>query len=158
AVGQVLVRRLDLGDRRHAREGVREGVDAGGAQLLELAPPGRDEVGAVVHRRQGTAMLAISSLRTLPEGRCTSTASPRLWPSSALPTGDSLESRLGDADGSASVEPSIMKTLSLPPSSWTDTVTPTRTMLSSSSAWLMTVADRSFSSSEAIRASSIICS
>ena len=39
AGGQVLVRRLDVRDRLHAREGVRERVDAGGAELLELAPP-----------------------------------------------------------------------------------------------------------------------
>ena len=38
-VGQRLVRRLDRGDRLHAGIGVRERLDPGGAQLLELAPP-----------------------------------------------------------------------------------------------------------------------
>ena len=33
------------GDRHHAREGVRERVHAGRAQLLELAPPRRDDLG-----------------------------------------------------------------------------------------------------------------
>ena len=39
ARGELLVRRLDGRDRLHAREGVRERLDAGGAQLLELAAP-----------------------------------------------------------------------------------------------------------------------
>ena len=39
-------RRDDLGDRPHAAEGVREGLDALGAQGLELAPPGRQQLRA----------------------------------------------------------------------------------------------------------------
>ncbi len=42
-----LVRRLDAGDRRHAGVGVRERVDAGGAERLELAPPVEQDLGTV---------------------------------------------------------------------------------------------------------------
>ena len=49
--------------------------------------------------------MVILSLRVLPLGSDTETSSPRLWPMSALPTGDSLESLSG---GAASAEPTIV--------------------------------------------------
>ena len=57
AVGQVGVRRLDGGDRLHAREGVRERVDPGGAELVELAPPVGQDLGELLplaHGREPT--------------------------------------------------------------------------------------------------------
>jgi hypothetical protein len=48
AVGECLVRRLDLGDRPHARIGVRERLDPLGAQRLQLAPALREELVAHV--------------------------------------------------------------------------------------------------------------
>ena len=68
----------------------------------------------------------ILSLRFLPLGSDTSTVSPRLCPSSALPTGDSLESLL--SFGFASAEPTIVNFCDLPVfSSLTETTDPTWT-------------------------------
>ena len=65
---------------------------------------GGEEIAALLH--YATSILVTVSSRCLPLGSVTLTASPFLRPTSALPTGDSLESRL--ADGSASVEPTIV--------------------------------------------------
>ncbi len=88
------------------------------------------------------------SLRS-PFGAGTVTVSPFLRPISALPTGDSFESRL--FAGSASVEPTIAYSNALPFSSLPATSEPTRTRLVSSSEASITCAERSLSSSCAIR-------
>src|SRR5205085_3866479 len=104
-----------------------------------------------------SSILVILSLRLGPRGTATSTVSPRLWPMSALPTGDSLESLA--SEGFASAEPTIEYFTDLPVfSSLTCTVVPTRTWSVLRSLVLMTEAERSFSSSWAIRASSMACS
>ena len=54
-------------------------------------------------RLYARSILVILSLRAGPRGTGTVTVSPRLWPSRALPTGDSFESLL--SAGSASAEP-----------------------------------------------------
>ena len=92
----------------------------------------------------------------LARGVVITTSSPRLRPSSALPTGDSLESFI--SAGLASAEPTIVYLFDLPASSLTCTTEPTRTRSVPRSDWSITVAERSFSSSDAIRASSIACS
>src|SRR5581483_1719060 len=153
------------GDRLNAVELVGKRVDPGGAEGLELAPPRRqqviravDPVGRIGHSRpyfDSTSILVILSRRS-PLGVVITTSSPRLRPSSALPTGDSLDS-LASA-GLASAEPTIVYLTDLPPSSLTWTTEPTRTWSVPRSDWSITVAERSFSSSEAIRASSIACS
>ena len=120
---EVVVALARLRDRDDARELVRERVDAGGAQLLELAPPGGEDLGlaAAATARlvaHATSILVIFSSRFLPLGSCTLTVSPFLRPSRPLPTGDSLESRF--SDGLASVEPTIVYFSDLPePSSLT---------------------------------------
>ena len=53
AGGQVGVRGVDRADRRHARIGVRERVDAVGAKALELRPPRREELGALLLGHRG---------------------------------------------------------------------------------------------------------
>ena len=53
-----------------------------------------------------TSILVIFSLRAGPRGTCTETISLRRWPSSARPTGDSLESLF--SAGLASAEPTIV--------------------------------------------------
>jgi hypothetical protein len=50
-VGELFVRRLDVGDPLDAGEGVRERVDPGGAELLELAPPVDQDLRALVALR-----------------------------------------------------------------------------------------------------------
>ena len=85
----------------------------------------------------------------------TTTSSPRLRPSSALPTGDSFES-LSSA-GLASAVPTIAYRVDLPASSLTWTTEPTRTTSVLRSEASTIVAERSLSSSAAIRASSIAC-
>ena len=97
----------------------------------------------------------IFSLRS-PLGVENTTSSPRLWPSSALPIGDSFESFI--SAGLASAEPTIVYLVDLPPSSLTWTTEPTRTTSVPRSEESITVAERSLSSSDAIRASSIACS
>ena len=83
----------------------------------------------------------ILSSRFLPFGSWTLTVSFFLRPSSALPTGDSFESRF--CDGSASVEPTIVYLSDLPElSSLTDTSEPTRTTSDVSSDASITVAER----------------
>src|SRR3712207_2973018 len=89
-----------------------------------------------------------------PLGSCTVTVSPLRWPMSAWPTGDSLETLGGLCRGSASVEPTMM--YSRPES--TATLEPTRTTSSLSSERSITCAERSFSSSWAMRDSSMACS
>src|SRR5256714_4846084 len=102
-----------------------------------------------------TPILVIFSLRLVPLGSATSTVSPFLWPSRALPTGDSLDRRSG---GLASAEPTMTKVCFLPPSSVTLTCEPTRTTSVERSLASMTVAERRRSSSWAIRCSSMACS
>ena len=53
ARGQVGVGGVDGADRRHAREGVRERLDAVGAESLELRPPRREELGAFLLGHRG---------------------------------------------------------------------------------------------------------
>src|SRR3954451_11481805 len=157
AGGEVLVGRLDLDDRAYAREGVRERLDALLAQRLELAPPDREQLRRLLLGHYATSILVILSLRALPLGSCTVTSSLRLWPTRALPTGDSLESLF--SAGLASVEPTIVYFSALPEdSSLTLTSEPTRTTSLSSSEASITEAERSLSSSDAIRASSMACS
>src|SRR5215208_4845601 len=95
------------------------------------------------------------SLRS-PLGAGTDTVSPFLRPIRALPTGDSFERRL--FIGSASVEPTMAYWNALPLSSLPATSEPTRTRFVSSSEALMTCAERSLSSSCAMRDSSMACS
>src|SRR5215211_3077214 len=95
------------------------------------------------------------SLRS-PLGAGTETVSPFLRPINALPTGDSFESRL--FAGSASVEPTIAYWKLLPFSSLPETSEPTRTTSLLSSEASITCAERSLSSSCAMRDSSIACS
>src|SRR4051794_4825624 len=157
ARGQRLIRRLDVGDRTHAGEGVRERLDALLAQRLELAPPDREQLRRLLLAHYATSILVILSLRALPLGSWTVTSSLRLWPTRALPTGDSLESLF--SAGLASVEPTIVYLSALPEdSSLTLTSEPTRTTSLSSSEASNTEAERSLSSSDAIRASSMACS
>ena len=110
AVLEALVARAHVGDRRHARVRVRERVDSLGAQALELGPPVGERlreilrwgVVAAAHGGPGyfvTSIFVIFSLRAGPRGTWTEIVSPRLWPSSALPTGDSLESLPSDRAG-----------------------------------------------------------
>src|SRR5690348_7521285 len=150
----------DRRNRLHALVLVRERIDTGGAQLVELAPPGRKDVCGFLAQGGGPRYLATSILVIFrcrsPRGVANETSSPRLRPIRALPTGDSLES-LASA-GSASAEPTIVYFVDFPPSSLTWTTEPTRTTSVPRSDWSITVAERSFSSSEAIRASSIACS
>ena len=113
-------RRLHIGDRPHAGEGVRERLDALVAQRGELAPALSDKF---VAHTLATSILVIFSSRALPFGSVTLTTSPRLFPSSALPTGDSFDSRF--SPGFASVEPTIVYWSDLPePSSLTLTTEP----------------------------------
>ena len=149
---QALVGKQDGRDRLDALVDVRERLDALRAQTLELLAPRGEEV---VHRQHAagilpaplmrgassaardhlgracpptpTSIFVILSLRLGPRGTGTSTISPRLWPSSALPTGDSLESFM--SEGLASAEPTIVYLTDLPDfSSLTCTTEPTRTM------------------------------
>jgi hypothetical protein len=48
AGGQVGVRGVDRRDRLHAREGMRERVDAVGAKAIELRAAGREQLGALL--------------------------------------------------------------------------------------------------------------
>ena len=85
------------------------------------------------------------------------TTSPRLWPISALPIGDSLESFC--SAGSASVGPTIWNLRDSPDFwslTWTRTPTPTVSVSIAFSS--TTLARRSRSSSWAIRCSSSACS
>src|SRR4051794_10501084 len=166
------MRRLGLRDRRHVRVGVRERVDARLPQPFQLAAAGGEELVCPARRSACVRVTGLASLpglhayatsmpvtvssRCLPEGSVTLTASPFLRPTSALPTGDSLESRF--APGSASVDPTIVYVSDLPLSSLTDTWEPTRTTSGDSSEASITDADRSLSSSVMMRDSSIACS
>src|SRR3954462_9195732 len=103
---------------------MREGIDALLTQAFELGAT----VVPLHHRRERTqrSILVIFSLRAGPRGTCTLTVSPRLWPSSARPTGDSFESLL--SAGLASAEPTILNFVDLSVFwSFTWTVTPTLT-------------------------------
>src|SRR5438270_1380858 len=183
AGGQVGVGGAHGGDRLHAGEGVGEGLDALGPQALQLLAPGGDQVvqgprgelvgrlSALGHGRRlrGPAVgprpahlspmsiLVIFSLRAGPRGTDTETTSLRLRPISARPTGDSLDSLF--SVGLASAEPTIVYLVDLPVfSSLTWTIEPTCTTSVVTSLASMTVARRSFSSSWAMRCSSIACS
>ena len=152
---------LTVGDRRDARVGVRERVDPVLAQRARACAGGRRGARLRPRRacssRSGDVDLGDLELALAAWAAVTLTASPFLRPSSALPTGDSLESRL--LAGSASVEPTIVYVDDLPESSsltWTSE--PTRTTSLSSSEASITEAERSLSSSVAMRASSIACS
>src|SRR4029077_3851062 len=139
--------------------GVRVGLDAIGAETFELLPPrGEQLVGGHGPRTyRPTSILVILSLRAGPRGTVTDTRSLRLWPISARPTGDSLESLL--SFGLASAEPTIVNFCDLPVfSSFTDTTEPTCTASVEMSLGSTTCAERRRSSSWAMRYSSIICS
>ena len=108
------MRRLGLGDRRHARVGVRERVDARLPQCLELAAAGGEELGWLARLHvYATSILVTVSSRCLPVGSVTLTASPFLRPTSALPTGDSLESRLADGIGLGRADDRVRERLAL---------------------------------------------
>src|SRR5947209_9349938 len=115
------------GDGLHSGERVRVRLDACGAQLIQLPPPIRKDAGLFAHNAyfDATSILVILSLRS-PLGVEMTTSSPRLCPSSALPTGDSLESFI--SAGFASAEPTIVYLVDLPDSSLTCTSDPTLTM------------------------------
>src|SRR3954447_18930145 len=85
-----------VGDRHHARERMRKGIDPLLTETVELDTP-------VVGQR---SIFVIFSLRWGPRGTGTETMSPRFLPISALPTGDSLESFI--SDGLASADPTIL--------------------------------------------------
>jgi len=121
----------NLGGGRRGRVGVREGVDPRRPEALELGATvelglaaslgssltvvGVGHAGRVRfrrRRRRQTSIFVIFSSRAGPRGTCTCTTSPRLWPISALPTGDSLEILF--CDGSASAEPTICSFCDLP--------------------------------------------
>ena len=72
-------------------------------------------VASCANLAESTSIFVIFSLRS-PLGVEKAISSPRLRPSRALPTGDSLDSRFGSADGSDSVEPTIMTREDLVPS------------------------------------------
>ena len=81
-------------------------------------------------RAQADSILVILSLRFGPRGTSTVTTSPRLWPTSALPIGDSFESLL--SAGSASAEPTIWNFFESPDFwslTWTRTPTETTSVL-----------------------------
>src|SRR3954452_8504014 len=159
AGGQAPGRRVDGRDGRDAGIRVREGLDAVGAQALELLPPRGEQLvrGHRPRRYRPTSILVILSLRAGPRGTCTETTSLRLWPISARPTGDSLESLL--SFGFASADPTIVNFCDLPVfSSLTETTEPTCTASVEMSFGSTTWAERSRSSSWAMRCSSIICS
>ena len=92
--------RAHLGDRHDSREPVRERLDALGAQPFELRAT------VVVGLGGQRSIFVILSLRCGPRGTGTDTTSLRLWPSSALPTGDSFDSFI--SLGLASAEPTIL--------------------------------------------------
>src|SRR4051812_24059907 len=104
-----------------------------------------------------TSILVILSLRAGPFGTGTETMSLRFLPIRARPTGDSLES-LSSA-GLASADPTIVYFWDLPVfSSLTWTTEPTPTTSVETSLASMICAARSFSSSWAMRDSSMACS
>src|SRR4051794_18827822 len=159
AGGQARVRGVNGGHRHDAGVRVRVGVDAGGAETLELLPPRGEQLvrGHGPRTYSPTSILVILSLRAGPRGTCTDTTSLRLWPISARPTGDSLESLF--SDGFASAEPTIVNFCDLPVfSSLTETTEPTWTASVEMSFGSTTWAERRRSSSWAMRCSSIICS
>ena len=86
--------------RHDAGEGMRERLDALGAQPFELRAT------VVVGLGGQRSIFVILSLRCGPRGTGTDTTSLRLCPSSALPTGDSFDSFI--SLGLASAEPTIL--------------------------------------------------
>ena len=72
------------------REAPRAEVGVIRARIIAQAAPRRPAAAA----QRPTSIFVIFSLRAGPRGTCTETISSRLWPISALPTGDSLESLL----------------------------------------------------------------
>ena len=154
--------RLDVGDR------ARPGRRAGTARCPRRAAPracagGRRAARGPLVSRLGasatayaTSILVILSLRALPLGSCTVTTSSRLWPTRALPTGDSLESwfrrvGLGRADDR------VLQRLARPLVLDVDERADAHDVVVSSEASI-TEAERSLSSSVAMRASSMACS
>src|SRR4051812_15177967 len=160
AIAELGVRLGHGGGRDDTRIRVRERVDALGAQALELGAPRREQVAWLVQEPRfyrPRSILVILSLRAGPLGTGTDTRSLRLWPISARPTGDSFESLL--SAGFASAEPTIVNCWDLPvfwSLTWTIVPTPTTSVVTSLAS--MTCAERSLSSSWAIRCSSIACS
>ena len=112
---EVVVALARLRDRDDAVELVRERVDARGADLLQLAPSGGEDLcfAAAGRRRvaHATSIFVIFSSRFLPLGSVTLTVSPFLRPSSALPTGDSLESRFSDGVGLGRADDRVLQRL-----------------------------------------------
>src|SRR3954470_7915194 len=143
---------LSYGGNRHdPREAVRERLDALGAQPLELRAT------VVVGFGGQRSIFVILSLRCGPRGTGTDTTSLRLRPSSALPTGDSLESFI--SLGLASAEPTILYFTDFSVFwSLTCTIEPTDTTSVDTAPSSMIAAERSLSSSSAICFSSIACS
>ena len=144
AGGEPLVRGANLGDLRAPLVRMRERLDARFAQPLQLLAPLGEEVWTLSARRsrhsrsgepiaglaQAASILVIFSLRFGPRGTSTLTTSPRLWPTSALPIGDSLESL--SSVGSASAEPTIWNFFESPDFwslTWTRTPTETTSVL-----------------------------
>src|SRR3954469_10469076 len=138
-------------DRHDTREAVWERLDALGAQPLELRAT------VVVGLRGQRSIFVILSLRWGPRGTGTETTSLRLRPSSALPTGDSLDSFI--SPGLASAEPTILYFTDFSVFwSLTCTIEPTDTTSVDTAPSSMTDAERSLSSSSAICFSSMACS
>src|SRR3954470_20554867 len=143
---------LSYGGNRHdPREAVRDRLDA----LLEQ--PFQLRATVVVGFGAQRSIFVILSLRWGPRGTGTDTTSLRLRPSSALPTGDSLESFI--SLGLASAEPTILYLTDLSVFwSLTCTIEPTDTTSVDTAPSSITDAERSLSSSSAICFSSIACS
>src|SRR3954453_17461930 len=141
----------DRGNRHDSRERVRERLHAPGTQPLELRAP------VVVGFRAQRSIFVILSLRCGPRGTGTEIVSPRLRPSSALPTGDSFDSFI--SLGFASAEPTILYFTDFSVFwSLTCTIEPTDTTSVDTAPSSITDAERSLSSSSAICFSSIACS
>src|SRR4051812_9207483 len=141
----------DVRDWHDPREAVRERLDAVGAQPFKLRAT------VVVGFGGQRSIFVILSLRWGPRGTGTDTTSLRLRPSSALPTGDSLDSFI--SLGLASAEPTILYFTDFSVFwSLTCTIEPTDTTSVDTAPSSITVADRSLSSSSAICFSSIACS
>src|SRR6202012_1595358 len=97
--------------------------------MSRYEPPHKTDMAAnaahpvlLIARDQATSILVIFSERS-PRGVTILTSSPRLRPSSALPTGDSLESFI--SEGFASAEPTIVYLFDFPAASLTWSIEPT---------------------------------
>src|ERR1700744_5588198 len=120
--------------------------------MSRYEPPHKTDMAAnaahpvlLMARDQATSILVIFRERS-PRGVTILTSSPRLRPSSALPTGASLESF--NPEGFASAEPTIVYLFDFPAASLTWTIEPTRTSSLQSSEESTTEGDRRLCLSE----------